>query len=71
MSEWTEFETPEDIEIKGEEILLWDGADYHIDYVEVDVVTGCYYMANGTEATHYKALTPPLRMSSCLSSGCP
>jgi hypothetical protein len=59
MSDWIEFDTPEDIHIKGEEILLWDGADYHIDYVEVNVDTGCFYMANGTIATHYKALTPP------------
>lgn len=56
---WIEFGTPEDIDIKGEEILLWDGADYHIDYVDIDVDSGCFYLANGTEATHYKALTPP------------
>ena len=59
MSDWIEFETPEDIHIKGDEILLWDGCDYHIDYVEIDCDSGFYYMANGTEATHYKALTPP------------
>ncbi|MDG3089148.1 Lar family restriction alleviation protein [Vibrio hannami] len=46
-------DTPEDIEIKGEEILCWDGCEWLIDYVELDVDSGCYYMANGTHTEAY------------------
>lgn len=55
---------PEDIDLKGEEILLWDGADYFIDYVDVDCDTGFFYLANGTEATHWKPLNPPAQEES-------
>ena len=58
-TDWIAFDTPEDIEIKGQEILLWDGADYHIDYVDVDAHSGNFYLAGGTEATYWKPLTPP------------
>ena len=59
MSDWIEIDTPEDISPKGVEVLVWDGCDYAIDFVEVCVDTGTFYMANGTVPTHYKALTPP------------
>lgn len=59
MSDWIEIDTPEDIDPKGEEVLVWDGCDYHIDFVEVCADMGTFYMANGTEPTHYKELTPP------------
>lgn len=50
---------PEDILLKGTEILVWDGCDYHIDYVEVDVESGAYYMANGAEPVSYMVLKEP------------
>lgn len=59
MSEWIEIDTPEDVDCDTE-VLLWDGCDYHIDYVDVDIDTGVVFFANGPkEATHYKLLEPP------------
>ena len=55
----TEVESVEDIEIKGEEILVWDGCDFHIDYVECCVDTGDSYMANSTNPTHWMKLEAP------------
>jgi len=59
MTDWIEIETPEDINSNGEEILVWDGCDHHIDHVECDPDTGAYYMANGTDPTHWKPLDEP------------
>ncbi|MCP5005789.1 MAG: hypothetical protein GY941_17910 [Planctomycetes bacterium] len=48
-----EMETPEDIEC-GEDVMLFDGYDYSIDYVDIDADTGVYYFANGANhITHY------------------
>lgn len=58
-SGWLGIDTPEDISIAGEEILLWDGCEHHIDYVDCDVDTGASYMANGTEPTHWMPLPKP------------
>lgn len=57
--EWISVESPEDIMIQGEEILIWDGCDFHIDYVDVCPEYGHAYMANGTEPTHYAKLKQP------------
>ncbi len=57
-SDWISVETPEDINFDGE-VLCWDGCDYSIDYVDIDVDTGVCFMANGTEVESYKLLTPP------------
>ena len=57
---WIEFDSIEDIDIKGEEILLWDGCDHHIDYVDVCADTGTFYFANGSSATHWAILTSPI-----------
>lgn len=59
-SQWIKIESAEDVEIKGEEVLLWDGCDHHIDYVEYCSDTGVHYFANGTEATHWKLLDKPV-----------
>jgi len=40
-------DSPEDIQYFSE-ILIFDGCDFHIDYVEVDSETGNHYMANNT-----------------------
>lgn len=56
---WISTETPEDIQIVGEEILVFDGCDHHIDYVEICAETGNYYMANDTQPTHWMPLTNP------------
>lgn len=58
MSDAIKINTPEDIEIKGEEILVFDGAEWHIDYVESCVETGTFYMANDTRPTHWQKLPP-------------
>lgn len=58
--EWIEIDTPEDVDCDTE-VLLWDGCEWSIDYVDVDVDTGVYYFANGaSEITHYSLITKPL-----------
>ncbi len=47
----------EEIKVIGSEILVFDGADYHIDYVDVSPDSGAYYMANGTSPTHWDRLS--------------
>lgn len=59
MSKWIKIGAPEDIEIVGREILVWNGCECHIDYVEVSAEDGCYYMANETEPTHWMPLPGP------------
>lgn len=49
-------DTPEDIAVKGEEILCFDGCDWVIDYVEHDAEEGVDYMANGTTVEAYMPL---------------
>lgn len=48
--------SPEDIAIKGEEILCWDGLDWSIDFVEHDSEVGFDYMSNGTQVIAYLPL---------------
>lgn len=57
--EWIKIESVEDIAVKGEEVLVWDGCQCHIDFVEVCVDTGGFYMANNTEPTHWMPLPEP------------
>jgi hypothetical protein len=57
--EWIKIDGAQDIP-HDTEVLLWDGCDYSIDYVECNPDDCTEYFANGTEgATHYKDLTPP------------
>lgn len=60
--EWVEIDSAEDVEsaLVGDELILWDGCDFAIDYVETEVDYGTSFFANGTEATHYlRGLKPP------------
>lgn len=60
MGMWPEIvESIEDISVVGEEILVWDGCDWHIDYVEVCPEWGHHYMANGTEVEQWMPLPEP------------
>ena len=54
-------ETPEDIfdKVKDSEVLVWDGCQFHVDYVESDVDTGAFYMANGSEPIAWHPLVEP------------
>lgn len=57
---WEKIDSAEDINNGGAELVLWDGCQFHIDYVDCEVDFGTSFFANGTEATHYLAgLTPP------------
>ena len=56
---WIQFDYIEEIEIKGQDILLFDGEDFHIDYVDCESDYGAYFFANGTRATHWKKLEKP------------
>jgi hypothetical protein len=40
----------------GVELLVWDGADYHTDYVDIEVNYGNKYFANGTQGIAYMVL---------------
>lgn len=56
---WIEIDSAEDVD-SDTEVLLWDGCDHSIDYVDVCAETGRCYFANGsTDITHYKHLTKP------------
>lgn len=59
MSDWIKVDCIEDIELVGVDIVVWDGCDKHIDYVEISPDTGNYYMANGTGVTHYLNIKDP------------
>lgn len=57
--EWVEIDSAEDAPSDGD-LVLWDGCDLSIDYVETEVDFGTSFFANGTGVTHYlKGLTPP------------
>ena len=59
MNNWIEIDSAEDVDCDVE-VLLWDGCDHSIDYVETDIDTGVAYFANGAkEITHYKLLDEP------------
>lgn len=59
MEDWIEIDTPEDVDCDTE-VLLFDGCDFSIDYVDTDFETGVAYFANGaTGTTHYKLLVKP------------
>lgn len=64
--EWVEIGSAEDVEsaLVGDELILWDGCELAIDYVETEVDFGTSFFANGTEATHYlRGLKPPSEKS--------
>ena len=64
--EWVEIGSAEDVEseLVGDELILWDGCDFAIDYVEIEVDFGVSFFANVTEATHYlRGLNPPSEKS--------
>ena len=50
-----EIENIEDIPL-GKDVLVYDGCDFSIDYVDVCTDSGRSYWANGSEATHYAEL---------------
>lgn len=54
-----QIESPEDINPKLDELLIWDGCEYHIDHVEFCPDQGVQYMANGTEPVSYMELKEP------------
>ena len=59
---WHKFYSAEDLahEIgQGEEVLIFDGADYHIDYVESESEFGTYFMANGSQPEFYCRIIEP------------
>ena len=58
-SKWIAIDSAEDVDC-DHEVLLWDGCDWHLDYVEYDADNGVRFFANGTEATHYMLLAAPL-----------
>lgn len=59
MSNWIEIDSPEDVDCDTE-VLLFDGCDWSIDYVDTNIETGVFYFANGaTGITHYKLLDKP------------
>ncbi|MCY9874021.1 hypothetical protein [Vibrio barjaei] len=51
-------DSPEDISIVGEDILVNDGCDWSIDHVEHCPDRGVNYMANNTEVEAYMPLPP-------------
>ena len=58
-NDWLCISSIEEITVIGDEILVWDGADYAIDYVDICPDSGAYYMSNGTLATHWMPLIAP------------
>ena len=60
MNDWIEIDSAEDVDCDTE-VLLFDGCDWSIDYVDVCVDTGVHYFANGASGiTHYQLLTKPV-----------
>ena len=49
-------DSAEDIAIKGDNVLVWDGHEWSIDYVDHCAHTGVDYMANDTEVKAYLPL---------------
>lgn len=57
---WEKFLSAEDLYHDcDQEVLIWDGCEYHIDYVETDSEFGAFYMANDTQPEFYCRLTEP------------
>lgn len=54
--EMIEVSSVDDIEPVGEELLIWDGCDYHIDYVDINADDGTHFMANNTDPIAYREL---------------
>lgn len=59
-----EVDSPEDIDVVGEEILCFDGCEWVIDYVDVCPEWGHCYMANGTEVEAWCRLPAKLNKQS-------
>ncbi|WAX23108.1 hypothetical protein pA_gene0067 [Vibrio phage 13VT501A] len=51
----------------GIDLVVWDGCDFHIDYVDIDADTGAFYFANGTEGIAFFEL--PKKDSAALHLG--
>lgn len=54
------FETAEDLAHMvgvGCQVLIHDGCEFHIDFVESESERGTYFMANGTEPNQYCELS--------------
>jgi hypothetical protein len=63
---WCKFESAEDLAHEVgtcEEVLIFDGCDYHIDYVETESEFGTYFMANETKPEFYCVMTYPMGQS--------
>ena len=65
---FTKIDSYEDCPV-GVNLLVWDGCDYHFDYVDVDVDTGVHYAANGTEFCAYYELPDQSESIENLGSG--
>ena len=68
LSMFEKIESTEDLPT-GINILIWDGCDFHLDYVDTDVDTGVNYMANNTEPLAYIALPYDAHAEAILGNG--
>lgn len=55
LEEMIEIDTYEDCPC-DEDLLVWTGDSFAIEYVDMSADDGTYYPVNGTEFTHYIAL---------------
>ena len=56
MSNWVKTKNPDDIEIKGENILLFDGESIWVSFVNCRLRTGEYHVFEGNQPTHWMPL---------------
>jgi hypothetical protein len=68
LSMFTDIDSAEDCPY-GTDLLLWDGCDFNIDYVDVDVDTGTSYFANGSQAIAYLELPQQELTAALLGDG--
>lgn len=52
VSDFIKIDTYEDCPV-GEELLVWTGDAFEVEYMEYDSDTGCCYPANGVEFVAY------------------
>ena len=55
----TKIDTYEDCPV-GEMLLVWDGCNFDVEYVDVCAETGCYYPANNIVFEYYFELPDQL-----------
>lgn len=55
----------DDIDVFGVDILVWDGCQWHIDYIDICAETGALCSANNNEIEAY-ALLPDAPEMDCL-----